>query len=130
MSFNRKAGSAIVVTTTLLVIVVITVGGCRNEFKIVDGNLYWVAPIVRTKVLVDEWYDPAFLEKHYTTVDGQVHLKDPATGKTYPTKRCFQDGFEEADHLRDFIGLERGWTSFTLNSYNQLHHPSLPCFDT
>ena len=42
--------------------------------------------------------------------------RDPETGKLYPTRRHFEEGFEDATGVKDLIGPERGWTSFTLQS--------------
>jgi hypothetical protein len=49
-------------------------------------------------------------------VDGVPHKRDPDSGKLYPTRRHFEEGFEDATGLRDLIGPRRGWTSFTLQS--------------
>jgi hypothetical protein len=61
-------------------------------------------------------YDKDFYAKNYQVEDGKIYIVDSKAGKRYPIKRFFSDGFENAAGIRDLIGLERGWTSFTLQS--------------
>ena len=81
-------------------------------------------------VFVDKIYDREFREKNYATVEGRVYRKDRDKDKMYPTRRHFAEGFEGADLTADLIGLDRGWTTFTLQSplapsipkYNQIRN--------
>lgn len=47
--------------------------------------------------------------------DGVVYRKGPK-GQRVPVRRQFADDFEDAKVMRDLVGLERGWTHFTLLS--------------
>ena len=56
--------------------------------------------------------------RHHSNPHNTIVLQafDPQTGTLYPTRRQFEEGFEDASGVRDLIGPERGWTSFTLQS--------------
>lgn len=60
-------------------------------------------------------YDPAFYEQSFVVEDGVIYRLDD-DGQRYPIVRHFTEGFEDAAGIRDLIGIERGWTSFTLQS--------------
>ncbi len=47
--------------------------------------------------------------------DGAIFRKDD-NGKLYRVGQKFSDDFENARTIRDLIGVERGWTAFTLQS--------------
>ena len=72
---------------------------------------------------VEKLYDKGFWEKNYAPRDGRIFRVDADTGKEYPTRRHFEDGFENADLITDLIGIERGWNAFTLQSSST---PSVP----
>ena len=93
-----------------------------TNYKLVNGDLYRVASPDRL-VFVEKIYDKDFREKNYTQHDGQVFRVDTDTGKRYPTRRHFEDGFENADQITDLIDVDRGWNSFTLQSSST---PSVP----
>ena len=93
-----------------------------TSYKLVHGDLYRVASPDRL-VFVEKLYDTDFREKNYTQHDGQVFRVDTDTGKRYPTRRHFADGFENADQITDLIDVDRGWNSFTLQSSST---PSIP----
>lgn len=101
-----------------------------DTYKLVGGNLYKVASSPDRLVFVDKIYDKDFREKNYALVEGRVYRRDSDRGKEYPTKRHFEEGFEDVDRIADLIGIDRGWTTFTLQSpqapsvqkYNQLRN--------
>ena len=93
-----------------------------TAYKLVNGDLYQVASPDRL-VFVEKIYDKDFRKTNYASQDGQVFRVDTDTGKRYPTRRHFEDGFENADQITDLIGEQRGWTSFTLQSSST---PSVP----
>ena len=74
------------------------------------------APMPGRLTFVERLYDPDFFARNYVVVDGVPNKRDPETGKLYPTRRQFEEGFEDAAGVEDLIGPERGWTSFTLQS--------------
>ncbi len=84
-------------------------------------------------IIIFVTYDKDFYEKNYEVENGRIYRKDFSTGKRYPVKRYFNDGFENVTTIRDLIGTERGWTNFTLQSpeaptvadYNKLRHQIL-----
>jgi len=96
-------------------LVELTVKHEGTTYKLVNGDLYRVASPDRL-VFVENIYDKDFREKNYTQHDGQVFRVDADTGKQYPTRRHFEDGFENANLITDLIDIERGWNSFTLQS--------------
>ena len=103
-------------------VVELTVEHEGTTYKLVHGDLYRVASPDRL-VFVEKIYDKDFRKTNYASQDGQVFRVDTDTGKRYPTRRHFEDGFENADQITDLIGEQRGWTSFTLQSSST---PSVP----
>jgi hypothetical protein len=87
-----------------------------TTYKLYQGDVYTVGPEPGRLTFVENLYDPGFFGKNYVVVDGLPNKRDPETGKLYPTRRQFDEGFEDATDVRDLIGSERGWTSFTLQS--------------
>ena len=87
-----------------------------TTYKLYWGDVYTVGPDSGRLTFVESLYDPDFFAKNYVVVDGVPNKRDPETGKLYPTRRQFDDGFEDASSIKDLIGPERGWTSFTLQS--------------
>ena len=63
-----------------------------------------------------EPYDKAFYEKNYVVENGVIYVRDLDNGERYPVLRSFGDGFEDATTIGDLVGLDRGWTQFTLLS--------------
>lgn len=96
-------------------LVELTVEHNGETYKLVNGDLYRVTAPDRL-VFVEKLYDKDFRKTNYTRKDGQVLRVASDTGKTYPTRRHFEEGFENAERIGDLIGPERGWTSFTLQS--------------
>jgi hypothetical protein len=82
----------------------------------VDGILYKVDPSHDRLVYVERIYERDFHAKHYAVVDGRVYRRDIDSGKRYPALRHLREGFEDAESLADLIGIQRGWTEFTLQS--------------
>ena len=103
-------------------LVELTVEHEGTTYKLVNGDLYRMAAPDRL-VFVEHLYDKDFWEKNYSQKDGRILRVDVDTGKTYPTRRHFEEGFENADQITDLIGEQRGWTSFTLQSSST---PSVP----
>jgi hypothetical protein len=64
---------------------------------------------------ISEPYDKDFYEKHFDVQDGVVYRVDD-DGKQYQVLQNFNEDFENAMTIRDLIGIERGWTTFTLQS--------------
>jgi hypothetical protein len=87
-----------------------------TTYKLYRGDVYTIGPDPGQLTFVENLYDPDFFAKNYVVVDGVPNKRDPETGKLYPTRRQFEEGFEDASSVRDLIGPERGWTSFTLQS--------------
>jgi hypothetical protein len=96
-------------------VVEVTVEHEGITYKLVNGDLYRVASPDRL-AFVEKIYDKDFREKNYIQQDGQVFRVDADTGKRYPTRRHFEDGFENANLITDLIRVERGWDTFTLQS--------------
>lgn len=103
-------------------VVELTVENEGTTYKLVHGDLYRVASPDRL-VFVEKIYDKDFRKTNYASQDGQVFRVDTDTGKRYPTRRHFEDSFENANHITDLIDEQRGWTSFTLQSSST---PSVP----
>lgn len=85
-----------------------------TTYKVHGGNAYRVDPRSGRWLFVKRIYDPGFRTKHYVERDGAVFRRDD--GALVPVRRDFSEGFEDASRLTDLIGLERGWTSFVLQS--------------
>ena len=100
----------------------LTVDHEGTTYKLIDGDLYRVVASNRL-AFVEKLYDKDFWEKNYAQREGRIFRVDGDTGKRYPTRRHFEDGFENADLITDLIGIERGWNAFTLQSSST---PSVP----
>ena len=103
-------------------VVELTVENDGTTYKLVHGDLYRVASPDRL-VFVEKIYDKDFRETNYASENGLVFRVDTNTGKRYPARRHFEDGFENADLITDLIDEQRGWTCFTLQSSST---PSVP----
>jgi hypothetical protein len=88
----------------------------RKVLKLAVMACLLLSSVLVTLAQETELYDPDFFAKNYQVEDGQVYILDPDSGERYLVKRYFSDSFENAASIRDLIGLERGWTSFTLQS--------------
>ena len=93
-----------------------TVRDGGTTYKVFRGDAYVVGPGEGELTGVDHLYDPGFFAANYRVVGGVPNKLDRGTGKLYPTRRRFEEGFEDAASVRDLIGEARGWTGFTLQS--------------
>ena len=84
-------------------------------FKLYRGGIYRVNERSGRWDFVAEGYDPDFYEKNYVEQDAAIFRKHE-NGKLYRVRREFSDDFEDSCTIRDLIGVERGWTAFTLQS--------------
>jgi hypothetical protein len=84
-------------------------------FKLYRGGIYRVNGRTGRWDFVAEGYDPDFYEKNYKEQDGVVFRKGD-DGVLYSVRQEFKDDFENAKTIHDLIGVERGWTSFTVQS--------------
>lgn len=85
-----------------------------------NGNVYSVKPITGKWAYMATVFDPEEYWPSYQTKDGVLCRVDTSTGKAYPTRKEFQEDFEnlpEAEEgLRELIGEKRMWTEVTLQS--------------
>jgi len=86
-----------------------------TTYKVHGGNAYRVEPRTGRWEFVQRVYDPGFYDKHYVERDGEIFRKAD-DGTLVAVRRSFADGFESTTRLADLIGLERGWTSCSLQS--------------
>jgi len=86
-----------------------------TTYKLYRGGIYRVNGRSGRWEFVAEGYDPDYYEKNYKEEDGLVFRKGD-NGELYRVGQEFNDDFENAKTIRDLIGIERGWTSFTLQS--------------
>lgn len=95
--------------------VVLTATEKGVTYKVHGGNAYRVDARTGRWHLVQRVYDPDFRAKHYVERDGAIFRKAD-DGTPVAVRRRFADGFEDAARLADLIGLDRGWTSCSLQS--------------
>ena len=86
-----------------------------TTFKLYRGGIYRVNERSGRWDFVAEGYDPDYYDKNYMEKDGAIFRKGD-NGTLYRVGQEFSDDFENAKTIRDLIGVERGWTSFTLQS--------------
>ena len=86
-----------------------------KTFKLYRGGIYRVNEQSGRWDFVAEGYDPDFYEKNYVEQDGAIFRKHE-NGKLYRVVREFSDDFEGVRTIHDLIGVDRGWTAFTLQS--------------
>ncbi len=86
------------------------------QYVVVDGAVYKIDGVSGDRQFFVKLYDTEYLQNNYTEIDGVIYRLVPDTGEKIPTRARFFDGFENASSLKDLIGLERGWTSLTLQS--------------
>jgi hypothetical protein len=86
-----------------------------KTFKLYRGGIYRVNERTGRWDFVAEGYDPEFYETNYVEQDGAVFRRHE-NGSLYRVGQQFSDDFEGARTICDLIGVERGWTSFTLQS--------------
>lgn len=86
-----------------------------TTYKLHQGNLYRVQAGSGNWVFVQQVYEPDFYAKNYVERDDTV-FRRADDGQLVPVKRKFSDDFEGASRITSLIGIERGWTSLTLQS--------------
>lgn len=84
-----------------------------RTFKIRAGAAYEVKDGGET--FFTQLYDPGHVSRSYTRRNGKIHRRAD-DGKDYPIYDFFKEGFEAAGSIRELIGPERGWGTFTLQS--------------
>ena len=86
-----------------------------TTYKLFQANLYRVNSAANKWEFIEQLYDPDFLVKNYVERGGTI-LRKTDNGELIPVRRQLADGFETVRPLREMIGLESGWTGFTLQS--------------
>ncbi len=85
-----------------------------------NGNVYSVQPATNKWAYMATVFNPEEYWASYQTKDGIVCRVDTSTGQHFPTRKEFQEDFEnlpEAEAgLRELIGEKRMWTEVTLQS--------------
>jgi hypothetical protein len=84
-------------------------------YKLYRAALWRVNPRSGQWEFMEPMYDPDFYAKNYAERDGAIFRK-AANGDLVPVRRQFADGFEHAKPVRELIGMDTGWTAFTLQS--------------
>lgn len=64
---------------------------------------------------ISEPYDEDFYEKNFAVENGVIYRTDD-DGERYRVLRNLNEDFEGATTIRDLVGIERGWTTFGLQS--------------
>ncbi len=85
-----------------------------QSVAIADGNAYVVASD-GSLVFIKELYTPGEAQAAFRVTRNAV-LRVGEDGKWYNVPDRLEMDFEDAKGVRDLIGLERGWTNFTLQS--------------
>ena len=84
-------------------------------YKLYHAGLWRVNRASGKWEFMEQIYDPDFYAKNYVKRDGQICRK-AANGNLVPVRRRFADDFEHAKPVRELIGMDTGWTAFTLQS--------------
>ncbi|MBL4702810.1 MAG: heparin lyase I family protein [Phycisphaeraceae bacterium] len=92
------------------------IAGILIILGIIGLMLNWQKLVFSTICFARELYSKDFYEKNFEIENGKIYRKDPSSDKRYLVKRTFYEDFENATSLGDLIGIERGWTNFTLLS--------------
>ncbi len=85
-----------------------------KEYEIIDGAAYQVDTRSGKYRFIQRLYDPDFYEKNYRKIDGKIYHIGSGGGKKYAVRTSLREGFEGAKSLHDLIGIDREWTSITL----------------
>ncbi len=86
------------------------------QYVVIEGAAYEIDGVTGNPRFVLQLYDPAYIGENYLERGGKMFRRLPGSDETVPVLEDFSDGFENAASLLDLIGLERGWTSLTLQS--------------
>jgi hypothetical protein len=84
-------------------------------YEITGGAAYRVEADGQ-RTFISQLYDPNYLATNYKVVNDKLYRIDLATGALYATYPTFSETFENAKSIKDLIGPQRGWNSFTLQS--------------
>ncbi len=84
-----------------------------RTFRIRAGAAYEVTDGGET--FFTQLHDPGHVARSYTRRNGKIHRRAD-DGKDYAVYDFFKEGFEGAGSIRELIGPERGWGTFTLQS--------------
>lgn len=82
------------------------------HYDVRDGMLYQ-GPTGGVQQEVQRVYDPDFYAKNFGR-DGDRVVRIGANGERYPVKMDIDEGFENAPTIATLVGIDRGWTDFTL----------------
>jgi len=84
-------------------------------YKLYRAGLYRVNASSGRWEFLEQVYDPDFYAKNYAERGGAIYRKSEK-GELVPVRRRLSEDFENVKTVRDLIGLDRGWTGFTLQS--------------
>ncbi len=84
-----------------------------KQYELIQGAVYEVDRKSGKREFFKQIYEPGFYMKNYTEVDGTTY-RVVGNGKKYAVRTSLKEGFEQAKTLHDLVGIERNWTSFTL----------------
>jgi hypothetical protein len=87
----------------------------ETTYKLYRAALWRVNPSSGRWEFVQQMYDPDAYAKNYVERNGAIFRK-AANGEFVPVRRRFADDFEHGKPIRELIGLDTGWTAFTLQS--------------
>ena len=85
-----------------------------SHYDVIDGTLFQ-GRSGGPQQAVQQVYDPDFYSKNYAQHGSQI-VRLGSGGETYPVIENLNEGFENVTSIAGLIGLERGWTEFTLLS--------------
>ena len=83
-----------------------------SHYDVIDGMLF-EGPSGSAQKAVQRVYDPEFHAKNFAQ-DGNQLVRLGSDGEKYPVKSELNETFENTQSIVDLIGLERGWTEFTV----------------
>ena len=83
-----------------------------SHYDVIDGMLF-EGPSGSAQKAVQRVYDPEFYAKHFAQ-DGNQLVRFGSDGQKYPVISELNETFENTQSIVDLIGLERGWTDFTV----------------
>ncbi len=84
-----------------------------KRYELIQGSVYEVDSKSGRRTFAKQLYEPGFYKKNYTEVDGTIY-RVTGDGKKYAVRTSLKEGFEQVKELQDLVGIERNWTSFTL----------------
>lgn len=85
-----------------------------------DGKIYRVDPATGRWVFESVLFDPAIVARSYIVRNGRTYRVDLNTGREFPVRRTFTEGFERLPEneagLRGLLTETHGWSEATLQS--------------